>query len=119
MTARPTPPGEQKGFGLIFRTLRYRNFRLFFGGQLISLVGTWMQQIAITWLIYRLTGSALLLGIVGFATQLPTFLVSPFAGVIADRHNRHRILVLTQSVAMVQAFRGSPPGRWRKSSPPA
>ncbi len=104
MTAGPTPPGERKGLALIFRTLRYRNFRLFFGGQMLSLIGTWMQQIAITWLVYRLTGSALLLGIVGFATQLPTFLLSPFAGVIADRYNRHRILVLTQSVAMAQAF---------------
>ena len=104
MTTGPARQGEMKGLGLIFRTLKYRNFRLFFGGQMISLIGTWMQQIAVTWLVYRLTGSALLLGVVGFATQLPTFLLSPFAGVLADRYNRHRILVLTQCVAMAQAF---------------
>lgn len=87
----------------IFRTLRYRNYRLFFGGQLISLIGTWMQQIAMTWLVYRMTNSALLLGIVGFASQMPTFLLSPFAGVLADRMNRHRIIIITQTLAMVQA----------------
>mgnify|MGYP003343219646 CR=1 FL=1 len=83
---------------------RHRNYRLFFGGQLISLVGTWMQSVAVTWLVYRTTGSALLLGVLGFASQMPTFLISPFAGVLADRLNRHRILVATQAVAMVQAL---------------
>ncbi len=88
----------------VIRALRYRNYRLFFGGQLISLVGTWMQQVAVTWLVYRLSGSAFLLGLAGFASQIPMFILSPFAGVIADRFNRHRIIVLTQSLAMVQAF---------------
>ncbi len=92
------------GFKVTFRTLRYRNYRLFFGGQFISLIGTWMQQIAMTWLVYRLTNSAFLLGIVGFASQMPSFLLSPFAGVLADRLNRHRVVIATQVLAMVQAL---------------
>ncbi|MCX5714600.1 MAG: MFS transporter [Candidatus Omnitrophica bacterium] len=88
----------------IFRALKHRNYRLFFSGQSISLVGTWMQQIAMSWLVYRLTNSALLLGIVGFIGQIPAFLLSPFGGVIADRYNRHRILIVTQTLAMLQAL---------------
>jgi MFS family permease len=88
----------------IIRSLRHRNFRLFFGGQSISLIGTWMQRIALGWLVYRLTSSAFLLGLVGFAGQIPTFIFASFAGVLADRRNRHRILMLTQILAMVQAF---------------
>jgi MFS family permease len=88
----------------IFRALRHRNYRLFFGGQSISLVGTWMQQIAMSWLVYRLTNSAFLLGIVGFLGQIPTFLLAPFAGVIADKYNRHRVLIVTQTLAMLQAL---------------
>lgn len=87
----------------MFRTLRYRNYRLFFTGQLISLIGTWMQQLALTWLIYRMTNSAFLLGIAGFAGQIPMFLFSSIAGVIADRFNKHRILIITQTLAMLQA----------------
>ncbi|MGA2622926.1 MAG: MFS transporter [Bacteroidota bacterium] len=94
---------DAKGLKLTFRALRFRNYRLFFGGQLISLIGTWMQQIAVTWLVYRLTNSAFLLGAVGFAGQMPIFIVTPFAGVFADRLNRHRILVATQTLSMVQA----------------
>jgi MFS family permease len=93
-----------EGFGVMFRTLRYRNYRLFFAGQGVSLVGTWMQQVALSWLIYRLTDSVFLLGIVGFAGQFPTFVLSPFAGVLSDRWNRHRTLVLTQTLSMVQAL---------------
>ena len=89
---------------MIFRALRYRNFRLFFTGQSISLIGTWMQSIAMGWLVYRMTGSALLLGVVGFSSQIPTFILSPFAGVFADRYNRHRIVIATQVLSMVQAF---------------
>ncbi len=88
----------------IFRALKHRNYRLFFIGQSISLTGTWMQQIALSWLVYRITNSALLLGIVGFMGQLPSFLLMPLAGVIADRYNRHRILVITQVLSMAQAF---------------
>ena len=89
---------------LIIRALRYRNYRLFFAGQSVSLIGTWMQQIALSWLVYRLTHSAFLLGLVGFAGQIPTFLLAPFAGAFADRWNRHAILILTQTLAMAQAF---------------
>ncbi|MGD0335913.1 MAG: MFS transporter [Candidatus Omnitrophota bacterium] len=89
---------------VIFRTLRYRNYRLFFGGQTISLTGTWIQQVAVGWLVYRLTNSPFLLGIVGFVGQVPTFLFSPFAGVFADRHNRRNMLVITQALSMVQAL---------------
>lgn len=88
----------------VFRTLRYRNFRLFFAGQGISLIGTWMQYVAMGWLVYRLTNSPFLLGVVGFASQIPMFVFGPLAGVIADRWDRRKILILTQSLAMVQAF---------------
>ncbi len=87
-----------------FRSLKHRNYRLFFAGQGISLIGTWMQQIAMSWLVYRMTGSALLLGVVGFAGQIPSFLLAPFAGVLADRWNKRRVLVITQAVSMLQAF---------------
>jgi MFS family permease len=88
----------------MLRALRYRNYRLFFGGQIVSLVGTWMTQIAMTWLVYRLTGSALLLGVVGFAGQIPGFLLGPVAGVLIDRWPRHRLLVVTQILAMLQSL---------------
>lgn len=88
---------------VIFRSLRYRNYRLFFIGQIISLVGTWTQQIALPWLVYRLTDSPLLLGVVGFATQIPALLLTPLAGVMADRWNRYRILIATQTLSMLQA----------------
>jgi MFS family permease len=89
--------------GYSFRALRRRNYRLLFIGQSISLTGSWMQQLALSWLVYRLTGSALFLGLVAFANQLPATLVSPLAGVLADRWDRHRILVGTQLLGMVQA----------------
>ena len=95
---------EMNGLKVVFRALSHRNYRLFFGGQGISLVGTWMQQIAMSWLVYRLTGSAVLLGLVGFTSRIPTFLLSPFAGVLADRWDRHRILVITQTLSMLQAM---------------
>ncbi len=94
----------EKGLKLTFRALHHRNYRLFFGGQSISLIGTWMQQIAVNWLVYRLTQSAFLLGTVGFASRIPTFLFASFAGVLVDRWNRHRLLVATQILAMIQAF---------------
>jgi len=85
------------------RALRHRNYRLFFAGQSISLIGTWMTRIATSWLVYRLTRSALLLGLVGFAGQIPSFLLAPLAGVLVDRWNRHRLLVVTQILAMLQS----------------
>ncbi|MFH1876844.1 MAG: MFS transporter [Candidatus Omnitrophota bacterium] len=87
----------------ILRALRYRNYRLFFFGQGVSLVGSWMQLVTVSWLVYRLTSSAFLLGVVAFASQVPAFIFSPFAGVLADRFNRKAILMITQALAMVQA----------------
>ncbi len=87
-----------------WRALRHRNFRLFFGGQSISLIGTWMTRIATAWLVYRLTKSALLLGTVSFAGQIPSFLIAPFAGVWIDRLNRRKVLVWTQTLSMVQSL---------------
>jgi MFS family permease len=91
------------GPAFMLRALGHRNYQLFFSGQSISLIGTWMTRIATSWLVYRLTGSALLLGIVGFAGQIPSFLLAPFAGVLVDRWNRHRLLVWTQVLAMLQS----------------
>ncbi|MFY9645045.1 MAG: MFS transporter [Terriglobales bacterium] len=85
------------------RALRHRNFQLFFSGQLISLIGTWMQTVAQAWLVYRKTGSALLLGSVGFASQFPVFLVAPFGGITADRVNRQRLVIATQTASMLLA----------------
>jgi MFS family permease len=85
------------------RVFKNRKYALYFSGQLVSQVGTWMQQIALSWLTYRLTGSAFILALVGVSSQLPSLLIMPFAGVLADRFNRHRILLLTQAGAMVQA----------------
>jgi len=89
---------------LIFRSLQYRNYRLFFSGQSISLIGTWMQRIAMPWLVYHLTGSAFLLGLVSFAGQIPTFLLSPVAGVVTDRFSKYRVLVTTQVISLIQAL---------------
>jgi len=97
-------PGKLGGLKIMFRSLRYRNYRLFFEGQSISLIGTWIQRIALPWLVYRLSGSPFLLGLVAFTGQIPTFLLSPFAGVVTDRWNRHRILIVTQILAMIQAL---------------
>jgi MFS family permease len=86
------------------RVFKHRNYRLFFGGQGLSLIGTWMQQIAMSWLVYRLTDSPFMLGFIGFSGQVPTFLLASFAGVIADRWNRRNLLYATQTVSMLQAF---------------
>ncbi|HEX4959897.1 MAG TPA: MFS transporter [Thermoanaerobaculia bacterium] len=98
-----SPSPSSDGLGFMVRALHHRNYRLFFIGQSISLIGTWMTRIATSWLVYRLTGSALLLGLVGFAGQIPSFLLAPFAGVLIDRWDRHRLLVVTQVLAMVQS----------------
>ena len=92
------------GFAHAYRALRHRNFRLFFAGQSISLIGTWMTRVATAWLVYRLTKSAVLLGTVSFAGQIPTFLLAPLAGVLVDRWNRRTVLVWTQALAMVQSL---------------
>ncbi len=114
MTMPPTVPDKgitttikettTPGLSRAWRALRHRNFRLFFGGQTISLIGSWMTRLATSWLVYRLTGSAWLLGLIGFAGQIPTFLLAPFAGVWVDRLNRQHVLVVTQTLAMVQSL---------------
>jgi len=94
-----TPPK----WATTLRALRHRNFQLFFSGQLISLTGTWMQSVAQAWLVYRMTKSALLLGSVGFASQIPVFLFAPFGGITADRVNRQRLVIATQTCSMILA----------------
>ena len=109
MAQTPNPAGvpEAKApsslWATTLRALRHRNFQLFFGGQLISLIGTWMQTVAQSWLVYRLTGSALLLGAVGFAGQIPVFLTAPIGGITADRVNRQRLVIGTQVASMLLA----------------
>jgi MFS family permease len=98
------PAGERPRLPVVLRALRHRNFQFFFAGQLISLVGTWMQNVAQAWLVYRLTGSSLLLGTVGFASQIPVFLLATVGGTLADRHNRHRIVIATQATSMILAL---------------
>lgn len=88
----------------LFRALRHRNFRLFFGGQSVSLVGTWITRIATSWLVWRLTGSAFLLGVTGFCSQIPTLVLAPISGVYVDRWNRHRVLIVTQVLSLVQSL---------------
>src|SRR5262245_44175265 len=99
-----SPRAEAGTLAFMLRAFRYRNYRLFFGGQIVSVTGTWITSTATSWLVYRLTGSALLLGVVGFASQFPSFLLTPFAGIYVDRWNRHRILVATQTLSMLQSF---------------
>ena len=103
VTALETPAPVVPQSGALFSVFRHRNYRLFFTGQTISLIGFWMQAIGQSWLVYRLTGSPLLLGFVGFVSQAPVLFVSPFAGVVADRLNRRRILLVTQSLMMTFA----------------
>lgn len=102
--AADAPGSNSRGISHTWRALRHRNFRLFFAGQSISLIGTWMTRIATSWLVYRLTGSALLLGTVSFMGQIPTFLLAPFAGVWVDRLNRRKVLVWTQAFSAVQSL---------------
>src|SRR5579862_9577673 len=92
------------GLSHVWRALRHRNFRLFFGGQTISLIGSWMTRVATSWLVYRLTNSAFLLGVASFAGQIPTFLLCPVAGVWVDRWERRRVLLITQALATLQSF---------------
>jgi len=101
-----TPPATQSesGWWFVLRALRQRNYRLFFTGQGLSLVGTWMTRVAVNWLVYRLTGSAWMLGLVAFLGQIPMFVLGPFAGVWVDRWNRHRTLVWTQALSLLQSF---------------
>ena len=86
------------------RALEHRNYRLFFSGQLLSLVGTWAQSVAQSWLVYRLTGSPVMLGLVTFAGQLPYLILAPISGVVADHFPRRKLILITQTLAMVQVF---------------
>jgi len=101
---QPSASGPTSRFPEALRALRHRNYQLFFAGQLISLIGTWMDQVAEAWLVYRLTGSALLLGTVAFASQIPVFLLAPIGGALADRVDRRKILIATQSAMMLLTF---------------
>ena len=95
---------EDRSVFFVLRALRFKNYRLFFVGQIVSLVGTWMQSIALVWLVYRLTHSTILLGVVGFTGQIPAFVLAPLAGVVADKRNQRQILLITQTLAMLQSF---------------
>ena len=101
-------PGQsaqyRSGMITVFRSLRHRNFKLYFVGQGISLIGSSMQDVAISWLVYRLTGSVFMLGLVGFATQFPKFAFAPVAGAMVDRCKRHRLLIITQTFSLLQAI---------------
>ena len=91
-------------FRNIYRSLKYRNYRLFFAGQSVSLIGSWMQRVALPWLVYRLTDSPFMLGLVGFTNQIPGLIIAPVAGVLIDRLDRRKVIIATQTLAMVQAF---------------
>jgi MFS family permease len=91
-------------FPAALRALQYRNFQLFFSGQLISLIGTWMQTVAQAWLVYKRTGSSVLLGGIGFCSQIPVFLLAPVGGIVADRYNRRKVVIATQTSAMLLAL---------------
>jgi MFS family permease len=103
---KPSQESSHRSFawGNVFRALKHRNFCLFFWGHGLSLVGTWMQQVAISWLVYRMTGSAFMLGLVGFVGMIPTFVFTPLAGVFADRHDRRTMLMITQALSMCEAI---------------
>jgi len=92
------------GVKFALRALSHRNYRLFFAGQSVSLIGTWLTRIATSWLVYRLTGSGAMLGLIGFCGLVPTFVLAPLAGVYVDRHSRHRVIVATQVLSMIQSF---------------
>lgn len=98
------PPGAASRLPAALRTLKHRNFQLFLSGQLISLIGTWLQSVAESWLVYRLTGSSVLLGSMAFAGQIPVFLLAPVGGIVADRFSRRRIIIATQTLSMLLAL---------------
>mgnify|MGYP001416557314 CR=1 FL=1 len=104
MVLKEVFPKELKAIMNIFSSLHSRNYRLYFIGQGVSLIGTWMQNIALSWLVYRLTGSVFLLGLIGFTSQIPTFILAPFTGVLTDRYNRLRIMTVAQAFFMLQAL---------------
>jgi hypothetical protein len=96
--------GIRRGLKQTFRALRHRNFRLFISGQAISLIGTWMQNVAQAWLVYRLTHSELLLGTVWFCSQIPVFALASLGGLVSDRYSRWKLVILTQTLSLLQAL---------------
>src|SRR5215468_374146 len=104
LAAQPVPASSPSRVPHTFRALRHRNFRLFITGQIISLVGTWMQNVAQSWLVYRLTHSEWLLGAAWFCSGIAVFALGPLGGLAADRFSRHKLVVLTQTLMMLQAF---------------
>jgi MFS family permease len=104
MSKKQIHPDNMSRRQLMFRALQHRNFRLFFMGQSLSLLGTWMQMTAVAWLVWRLEHNAFLLGLAGFAARIPAFVIAPLAGVLVDRWNRHRLVIVTQVLAMIQAL---------------
>ena len=94
----------QNNLRQMFRALKYKNYRLFVSGQSVSLIGTWIQMVAMLWLVYSITNSALILGVVGFSGQIPMFVIAPFAGALADRVDKHKFILVTQILALVQAL---------------
>src|SRR5947208_8274054 len=103
VTANPEAP-TASSVPHTFRALRHRNFRLFISGQIVSLIGTWMQTAAQSWLVFRLTHSALLLGTAWFCSQIAVFALGPLGGIAADRFSRRKIVIVTQALSMLQAF---------------
>lgn len=103
MVSMVSGPTDSSGKSAPPSALKNRNLQLYFGGQIVSMVGTWMQQMALSWLIYRLTNSAFMLGVIGLVSQAPSFLLTPIAGIVADRVNRHRMVIVTQILALIQA----------------
>lgn len=104
MALDTTASREPSRLKFMLRALRSRNYRLFFTGQFVSLVGSWLAQVAMSWLVYEITGSKALLGVVAFSSQIPAFVLSPWAGVLIDRWNLRRALIATQTLLMLQAF---------------
>src|SRR5512139_2705522 len=98
------PPARSTRLPQTLRALQHRNFQLYFAGQLISMAGTWMQVVAQAWLVYQLSHSELMLGVVGFAAAIPSLLISPWGGVVVDRVNKRNLLVVTQASSMMLAF---------------
>ncbi|MCX6335655.1 MAG: MFS transporter, partial [Bacteroidia bacterium] len=96
--------GNSTSLKIMFRSFQHRNYRLFFSGQSISLTGSWMQSVALAWLVYRITDSVAMLGLIGFAGQIPIFLLSPFTGALIDRLSRHKFLMMTQIILTILAF---------------
>src|SRR5579859_5079614 len=102
--AEAMPAESRRGLQAAFRAMRHRNFRLFFGGQLTSLIGTWMQTVAQAWLVLKLTNSPMMLGVVSFASYIPILIVALFAGVVVDHVDRRRLIVVAQTLLMLSAF---------------